>query len=169
MIKRVKGNYKVVETNNITALRTGDMIAQTPLKQAGVYANKDVAENGYVLFLDIDGELKAPADATLKNVPILHYTEELFTGRHTTLDAFALEFVDEVAYPRGLILTIGDVFTTNNADVFEDGLYVIADDGSFKKGTDEADTFLFYGVKTTTPNGEEDAVELTFLGKGGVA
>lgn len=168
MITKYNGNYKVVEINNVVALRTGAIIAQAPLQKKGAYANKDVVENGYILFLDVDGELKAPANATIKAAPILHYTEELFVDKYTTLNSFAVEFTEGVAYPRGLVLTVGDSFTTDNVDTVETGLYKIANDGSFAV-TAAKNGFTFYGVKTTLPDGITPAVELTYLGDGGAA
>ena len=172
MFERINGNYKVVEINNVVALRSGAIIAQAPLynnEADTYYKEKAVVQNGFILFLDKDGILRAPGDATLKIHPILHYTEELFTDRYTTLNTFALEFVDNVAYPRGLVLTVGDSFTTDNVtgDI-EDGLFTINDDGVFVKAI--ANTgFLFSGVATTLPDGETAALELTYLGDGGAA
>ena len=163
MFRKVEGRYKVLEINNVVALRTGAIIAQAPLRKDGEYANKDVVENGFILYLDIDGELKAPEDATIKAVPVLHYTEELFTDTFNTLDTFAVQFRDGVAYPRGLVLTVGDSFTTNNVDVVDNSLYVIDTDGSFKKAVAAAG-HTFIGVKTTLPDGRTPAVELTYLG-----
>lgn len=169
MFKRINGNYKVVEINNVAALRTGAIIAQAPLynNEADTkWKDKTVIENGYILFLDKDGKLRAPADASVKTVPVLHYTEELFTDRYTTLNSFAVEFDGTVAYPRGLVLTVGDSFTTDNAATKEDAVYTLADDGSFVKWT-SGDNFLFAGKKTTLPDGETAAVELTYIGFGG--
>lgn len=163
MFRKINGNYKVVEINNVVALRAGAIIAQAPLMKDGEYAEKDVVENGFVLFLDIDGELKAPKDATMTAVPVLHYTEELFTDRYIGLNTFAVPFVDGVAYPRGLVLTVGDTFTTDNVDEVGTGLYVIGDDGSFEEA-DTANGHTFYGVETTLPDGVTPAVELTYLG-----
>ena len=170
MFKRINGNYKVVEINNVAALRTGAIIAQAPLynnENSTKWKDKTVVENGYILFLDKDGILRAPADASVKTVPVLHYTEELFTDRYTTLNTFAVEFIDNVAYPRGLVLTVGDSFTTDNAVIEdEDAVYTLADDGSFVKWT-SGDNFLFAGKNTTLPDGETAAVELTYIGFGG--
>lgn len=164
MFIKNSGSYKVLEINNVVALRSGAIIAQAPLLQEGVYGTKPVVENGYILFLDLDGELKAPANATLKTVPVLHYTEELFTGSRQELNTFAVPFVDGVAYPRGLVLTVGDSFTTDNAAIEEEAeVYTIHTDGSFLKAL-QNEGHLFYGVPTTLPDGVTDAVELTYLG-----
>lgn len=162
--------YKVVEINNSVALRTGHMIAQAPLAVENYLGDdKAVVENGYILFLDIDGELKSPGKASLKVAPVLHYTEELFTGMRTQLDAFAVPFKDGVAYPRGLVLHVGDAFTTNNVaeEMIEDGLYTINDKGQFVAGTVG---HLFVGVAGYLPDGETPALELTYVGyQGGEA
>lgn len=175
MFTKLNGNYKVVEINNVVALRSGAIIAQAPLynNESGTYyKDKTVVQNGFILFLDIDGKLRAPKDAAVKLAPILHYTEELFTDRYTTLASFAVEFnQDHVAYPRGLVLTVGDTFTTNNVSgTIENGLFTINDNGEFIKAQPATYTgFLFRGIKTTLPDGETEALELTYLGDGGAA
>lgn len=169
MFEKINKGYKVVEINNVVALRSGAIIAQAPLynnEDSTEWKDKLVVENGFILFLDKDGILRAPVDASVKTVPVLHYTEELFTDRYSTLNSFAVEFIDNVAYPRGLILTVGDSFTTDNAATKEDAVYTIANNGSFVKWT-SGDNFLFAGVKTTLPDGVTDAVELTYIGFGG--
>lgn len=163
-------NYKVVEINNAVALRTGHMIAQAPLKVENYLGeDKTVVENGYILFLDKDGELKSPGKAGIKVAPVLHYTEELFTGMRTQLNAFAVPFKEGVAYPRGLVLHVGDTFTTDNVaeELIADGLYTINDKGQFAAGTTG---HLFVGVAGFLPDADTPALELTYIGyEGGEA
>ena len=170
-------NFKVVEINNSVALRSGHIIAQAPLAKANFAGGSaEYLENGYILYLDIDGELKSPSevDAAILagQAPILHYTEELFTtGLTEQLKHFAVEWdEDDIAYPRGLVLHVGDTFTTNNfsgtltdatlAKINDDGEFVLADD---KAGLGTYTGPLFHVVPSTLPDGETEAAELTLL------
>jgi hypothetical protein len=170
--------FKVVEINNSVSIKTGHIIAQAPLLKADYEGtNAEYVENGYILYLDLDGKLKSPAnvDAIIKasQPAILHFTEELFTtGLSEELRHFAVEFNDEnIAYPRGLVLHVGDAFTTNNfVGTFAtatlatvNGLGQIALHVN-KAGLPAGYTGpLFHVEKTTLPDGETDAVELTVL------
>ena len=112
-------NFKVVEINNSVALRSGHIIAQAKLLKADYLDGaQDFVENGAILFLDIDGQLKTlnNIDATtIALVPLLHFTEELMTGPITDLKYFAVDWESgNVAYPRALALNVGDSFITNN-------------------------------------------------------
>jgi len=179
-------DFKVVEINNSVALRAGHIIAQAPLKKINYLATNanvgtedgaaEYLENGYILYLDVDGELKSPirASAAIKatQAPILHYTEELFTtGLTEQLKHFAVEWdEDDIAYPRGLVLHVGDTFTTNNfsgtltdatlAIVNPQGAFVVYDAiGDVPAYTGP----LFHVVPSTLPDGETLAAELTLL------
>jgi hypothetical protein len=182
MFPYVQNEFKVVEINNVVALRSGHIISQVPLYRAAdtnYPLATEVVQNGYILYLDLDGELKAPGDADELIVqsqnPILHYTEELFTGPLTTLEQFAVPFVDgtNYAYPRGLVLNIGDTFTTNNyAGSFSASatLAEVNNAGQFvPKANKAALTNGYHGplfsiVDTTLPDGETPAYEFTYLG-----
>jgi hypothetical protein len=190
--------FKVVEINNAVGIRSGHIIAQAPLKKinylagdASVGTNDGAAqyvENGSILYLDVDGELKSPirVSAAIKGAqqPILHFTEELFTtGLTEELRHYALEFNDEnIAYPRGLVLHVGDAFTTNNyvagveatvAVPFANAKLAIVNGlGQFVLHTTLAAIGtavtnyvgpLFQVVQSTLPDGETLAVELTVL------
>jgi hypothetical protein len=201
--------FKVVEINNAVGIRSGHIIAQAPLKKinylagnASVGTNDGTAEfveNGSILYLDVDGELKSPirVSAAIKGAqqPILHFTEELFTtGLSEELRHYALEFSDDcvtgndnvqvcnIAYPRGLVLHVGDAFTTNNyvagveatvAVPFANAKLAIVNGlGQFVLhttlaaiGTAVTDYVgpLFQVVQSTLPDGETLAVELTVL------
>jgi len=187
MFPYVQNNYKVVEINNVVALRSGHIISQVPLYQAsntafvtntaGAYG-ANVIENGAILYIDLDGEFKAPGDAddliVATQNPILHYTEELFTGPLTTLEQFAVGFEEGVAYPRGLVLHIGDTFTTNNfaTNSFSASATLAQVDGNGQfvpKANKAALTNGYVGplfsiVDTTLPDGETPAYEFTYLG-----
>lgn len=168
MLKRyTKGIYKVVEINNSTALRTGQLVSQVKALKAD-FENKDVIENGIILGYDITG-------AELKLVPyvdgdaiFLHYTEELFLLDTIQLNTFALEFDDAgVAYPRGLAIKINDSFTTNN---FKDegSLYVVKEGILTAVGAaDTAVGHVFHAVDAYLPDGETKAKEFTYIGNVG--
>jgi hypothetical protein len=182
--------FKVVEINNAVGLKSGHIIAQAPLKKINYLATnatpgtgdgaQDYVENGSILFLDVDGELKSPvrvnAVVRAAQKPILHFTEELFTtGLSEELRHFAVEFNDDdIAYPRGLVLNVGDSFTTNNftGTLATATVAVINDLGQFVVYADMAAAGaaltnyvgpLFHVVPSTLPDGETDAAELTLL------
>lgn len=170
MMKRYnKGTYKVVEINNMTALRSGQMAAQA-VAIKGDFGNEDVLENGMILGY---GEVELNGATTLGLVPyekgaaiFLHYTEELFLENATQLNTFALDFDEAgVAFPRGLALNIGDVFTTNNVAGVAEGFFVVKN-GLLTAvvGEAEAGSHIFYGIKSYLPDGETPAVEFTYMG-----
>lgn len=168
--------FKVVELNNVLANRTGHIIAQAEMAQADFAGGaEEYLPNGYILYLDVDGKLKSPGnvDALVRanQNPVLHYTEELFTGPTTELKHFAVEWNDEdVAYPRGLVLNVGDTFTTDNFTGTLTGATVatVSDNGVFELHVNAAAIItyegpLFFVEVSTLPDGETDAVELTLL------
>lgn len=171
MMKRYnKGTYKVVEINNMTALRSGQMAAQAVAKKAD-FGDKDVLENGMILGYKVDEKAKTLglAPYTEGAAIFLHYTEELFVEGVTQLNTFALEFDEEgVAYPRGLALNIGDVFTTNNVkeeDLEKEGIFIVENGLLTAVGELEAaGNHIFYGIKSYLPDGETPAVEFTYMG-----
>jgi hypothetical protein len=182
--------FKVVEINNAVGIRSGHIIAQAPLRKIDYLATdatpgtgdgaQEYVQNGSILYLDVDGRLKSPVrvNAAIKAAqqPILHFTEELFTtGLSEELRHYALEFNDEnVAYPRGLVLHVGDAFTTNNFTGTLAGatLAIINGLGQFVLYADMAAVGtavtnyvgpLFHVLPSTLPDGETDAAELTLL------
>lgn len=187
--------FKVVEVNNAVGIRSGHIIAQAPLKKINYLATNatpgngdgaaEYVENGYIFYLDVDGELKSPlrVNAAVKAAqpPILHFTEELFTtGLSEELRHFALEFNDEnVAYPRGLVLNVGDSFTTNNYVVATESPTITLASGTIGIINDKGQIVvhstlakaqaadytgpLFNVLPSTLPDGETDAVEVTLL------
>lgn len=179
MFPYVQNNFKVVEINNVRALYTGTIIAQAPLAKADTFAAVNYIENGRFFVLDVDGELKARADVSdvrlLNQAPILHYTEELFTGPLTNLKEFALDWEsDNVCYPRGLVLSIGDTFVTNNFAGSFNAAHVVATLNAagilVPAATIPATVAggyvgpVFGLVATTLPDGETDAFQVTYLG-----
>lgn len=107
--------FKVVEPNRLTGLVAGHIISQFKLDPAdaliaGTGDTRHI-ENGYIVGLDKDGELKKYAG---KGQPFLVYTEELvtFLDGNNRFATFADGYGD--IYPRAVALYVGDVFTTNN-------------------------------------------------------
>jgi hypothetical protein len=180
-------NFKVVEINNSVALRSGHIIAQAKLvrREDSQWETPDFVENGFFFNLDVDGELKAPgniANAALKlnQAPILHYSEELMTGPITDLKYFAEAWLPEqigndvldVCYPRGLVLGVGDTFTTNNfTGTYANGVAILTVAGQLSRLASVPSTIangyvgpLFNVVVSTLPDGETNALEVTYLG-----
>ena len=169
MMKRYnKGTYKVVEINNMTALRSGQMAAQAVAIRDDF--PREVVENGLILGykeVTLDGaKTLGLAPYTEGAAIFLHYTEELFLENATQLNTFALEFDEAgVAYPRGLALNIGDVFTTNNVAGVTEGIFIVEDGLLTAAGESAvAGDHIFYGIKSYLPDGETPAVEFTYMG-----
>lgn len=169
--KYTQGNYKVVEINNMTALRSGQMAAQSPALKAD-FANAAVIENGIILGykpvkvdgVDVLGLVPYKEGAAI----FLHYTEELFLENTTQLNTFAVPFNDlGIAYPRALALNIGDVFTTNNVKegtVIDKAGFFVVDNGLITNASELVAGHTFYGVPSFLPDGETPAIELTYVG-----
>lgn len=171
--------FKVVEINNVAALRMGHVIAQTPAYVSGdgaivtptAVGTAKVIENGLIVGLDSSNRL-ANFDATKHSQPCLIYTEELVTGSVVEgLDQYAnvVNYKDgedyEYAYVRALPLNLGDTFTTNNVVKIEEGkTFAKVTNGRLElEASASADT-MFIAKKTTLPAGQ-DAVEFTYIGK----
>jgi hypothetical protein len=125
--------FKVLEVNNIAALRTGHILSQVELPKTKFLGRAETyIQNGEIVFLDVDGKLatrnnlgESATDGTTDIVnakdisnqlePFIIYNEELMTGPYTDLKYFAEVFdEDNLCYPRALALNVGDSFTTNN-------------------------------------------------------
>lgn len=171
--------FKVVEINNVVGLRSGHIIAQAVMAKAD-YADgsQDYVQNGYILYLDVDGNLKSPGNvnaAVKQGAPVLHYTEELFTGISEELKHFAVEWnADDECYPRGLVLALNDAFTTNNftgtigtatvASVDDNGVLKVYDNMTAL----DADNVGYVGpvfnvIESTLPDGVTAAGEFTLV------
>lgn len=157
--------FKVVEINNMAALRMGHVIAQN--KAANDIAVKEVSgvkflENGIIVGLGADGKI-ANYDPALHAQPMLVFNEELIEGPLYSLDNFA-ERVDAVdgVYPRCLPLYLGDTFTTDNiAGSIENGFYKVVA-GKLTYEAIKSDATMFIGKVTTLPAGQ-NAVELQYF------
>jgi hypothetical protein len=181
--------FKVLEVNNIAALRNGHMLSQIVLpKNKFLGGSATYIENGEIVFLDVDGKLATlnkvgttdgstaitnAADVKPQLQPFIIFNEELMTGPYTDLKYFAEVFdADNVAYPRALALNVGDSFTTNNyvigAGTQANGAYAtINGDGKLSTSNVLPTTAyrgpLFAVVSTTLPDGATAAMEFTVI------
>lgn len=166
MLYNLFPKFKVVEINNVAALRMGHVIAQTPAVVAGVPV-KEVGEykfleNGAIVGYDEAGDLKS-YDAAKHTQPCLVYTEELVTSDLLEgLDQFANLFEGDVCYPRALPLNLGDTFTTNNfSGDLADGYGAVVN-GVITIQANRAGA-MFIVKKSDLPAGQ-DAIECTYIG-----
>jgi hypothetical protein len=170
MYNKFLPKFKVVEINNMAALRMGHVIAQNAIDKENIrLVGKGESEaykyleNGVIVGLGVDGKI-ANYDSAKHAQPMLVFTEELIAGPFYSLDQFAEEVELEGAdvYPRCLPLYLGDTFTTDNVKVVEDGLYGIeAGSGLICKAGQEAQA-MFRGVACKLPAGQ-NAVELQVI------
>lgn len=172
--------FKVVEINNVLALRNGHILSQIELPKAKFLGGSETyIQNGEILFLDVNGKFATRNQLTATDTknylkPFLLYNEELMTGPYTDLKYFAEVFdSSDKAYPRALALNVGDAFTTNNyvfdtGVVFPNGAYAILD-GNGKLEVRSALPSgnyvgpLFAVASSTLPDGTTDAYEFTVI------
>ena len=170
MLYNLFPKFKIVEINNVAALRMGHVIAQTPATKDTVAVKTvgegkdavDFLENGIIVGYDESGYL-SNYDAEKHTQPCLVYTEELVTaGLLEGLDQFADQLVDGVVYPRALPLNLGDTFTTNNfAGTLGDGFGAIVNGViTIQEGRGGA---MFIVKESDLPAGQE-AIECTYIG-----
>ena len=178
--------FKVLEVNNIAALRNGHMLSQIVLpKNKFLGGSATYIENGEIVFLDVDGKLATlnkvgttngtdaitnAADVKPQLQPFIIFNEELMTGPYTDLKYFAEVFdADNVAYPRALALNVGDSFTTNNyVGTYTNAAYAtINTDGKLALATALPTTAyrgpLFACVPGYLPDGTSQGVEFTVI------
>lgn len=170
MLYNLFPKFKIVEINNVAALRMGHIIAQTPAKvnevPTKVVGTGDDAykflENGAIVGYDEAGTLKS-YDPAKHTQPCLVYTEELITsGLVESLDQYANQFEGDVVYPRALPLNLGDTFTTNNfTGSLADGFGAV-ENGVIKIVSARAGA-MFIVKKSDLPAGQ-DAIECTYIG-----
>ena len=176
MLYNLFPTFKVVEINNVAALRMGHVIAQTPLYSVDEASDKGITyvkkgaevvakflENG-VIVGHSGKELKA-YDSSVHVQPCLVYTEELITADMTGgLDQFANQFEGNVVYPRALPLNLGETFTTNNysGTVADEG-YATVTNGVITLSGNARSGAMFYYKKSDLPAGQ-DAIECTYIG-----
>lgn len=165
MYNKFLPKFKVVEINNMAALRMGHVIAQNAIDKENIRledkSGYKYLENGVIVGLGVDSKI-ANYDAAKHAQPMLVFTEELIAGPFYSLDQFAEEVGADDVYPRCLPLYLGDTFTTDNVKVVEDGLYGIeAGSGLICKAGQEAQA-MFRGVACKLPAGQ-NAVELQVI------
>lgn len=168
MYNKFLPKFKVVEINNMAALRMGHVIAQNAIDKENIRLTEKgeneaykYLENGVIVGLGVDGKI-ANYDPAKHAQPMLVFTEELIAGPFYSLDQFAEEVGADDVYPRCLPLYLGDTFTTDNVKVVENGLYGIeAGSGLICKAGPNAQA-MFRGVACKLPAGQ-NAVELQVI------
>jgi hypothetical protein len=181
--------FKVLEVNNIAALRNGHMLSQIVLpKNKFLGGSATYIENGEIVFLDVDGKLATlnkvgttdgstaitnAADVKPQLQPFIIFNEELMTGPYTDLKYFAEVFdADNVAYPRALKLNVGDSFTTDNyvvgAGTQANGAYATINGNGKLSTSNVLPTTAYRGplfavASTTLPDGVTAAMEFTVI------
>ena len=180
--------FKVLEVNNIAALRNGHMLSQVELPKTKFLGRAETyIQNGEIVFLDVDGKLATrnnlgesatdgttdivnAKDISLQLKPFIIFNEELMTGPYTDLKYFAEVFdADNVAYPRALALNVGDSFTTNNyVGTYSGALYAtINSDGKLAIASALPTTAyrgpVFACVPGYLPDGTSQGVEFTVI------
>ena len=172
MLINLLPKFKVVEINNVAALRMGHVIAQTPAYVDGdvVVACKEVGEYKFVengLIVGLDGtNVLANYDASKHSQPCLIYTEELITANLIEgLDQFAelVPGANKPVYPRALPLNLGDTFTTDNVVAYsDDAAYATVENGVLKLVATR-DAAMFAAKASNLPAGQK-AIEFTYIG-----
>lgn len=176
MLINLLPKFKVVEINNVAALRMGHVIAQTPAyattadADIPTVASKEVGdyrfiENGIIVGLDPTGVL-ANYDPEKHTQPCLVYTEELITANYVEgLDQFAelVPGANKPVYPRALPLNLGDTFTTDNVEGLINGFASVEDGVLTVEETYEAGKHMFIAKVSNLPAGQ-NAVEFTYIG-----
>ena len=174
MLINLLPKFKLVEINNVAALRMGHVIAQTPAYVDGdgakvtatVVGEYKFVENGLIVGYDATGVL-ANYEAAKHSQPCLIYTEELITANLVEgLDQFAelVPGANKPVYPRALPLNLGDTFTTNNIvniDL-ENAAYASVVDGRLTLSTG-AEGAMFIAKLSDLPAGQK-AYEFTYIG-----
>ena len=165
--------HYVLEQNLSVAMKSGHIVAQTPLQKANFGdGSSDWIDNGYFLAIDIaDAEFKTGIDS----VWYIHWTEEIFEDRNLLKD-WTVEFDENgYAYPRMVAVYTGDVWTTNNytgtlatnsvayVDVATGQLTIVADKASLPADTGVSGVAyngpLFHVTESTLPDGSTPAGE----------
>lgn len=142
-------NRAVVETNHVSAVRTGNIKAQYPAAAE--------MENGMALIVDdVAKSIDLANAAAIDDVIYLHASEEQVYEEHLGRNSF---FIAEGKYPRALKLEAGDIFETNalNADgTYDAGVKLNVNAGEWVPVTTGAALATVVEM-ITLPNGEAGA------------
>ncbi len=160
--------FKIVESNRLTGLVTGHVLAQFPLNPAAAIiktvGGNDFVENGFIVGLGKDLQIDA-YDPAKHAAPFLVFTEELNTFMGGLKYFATEEDANGDIYPRAIGLFVGDVFTTNNYAVAgataPKYAKVVAGKLTLQDAADAATMFVV--EEATTPNGE-DAYKFIYFG-----
>lgn len=181
--------FKVLEVNNIAALRNGHLLSQVVLpKNKFLDGSQTYIQNGEIVFLDVDAKLATlnkvgttdgstaitnAADVKPQLQPFIIFNEELMTGPYTDLKYFAEVFdADNLCYPRALKLNVGDSFTTDNyvvgAGTQANGAYATINGNGKLSTSNVLPTTAYRGplfavASTTLPDGVTAAMEFTVI------
>jgi hypothetical protein len=181
--------FKVLEVNNIAALRNGHLLSQVVLpKNKFLDGSQTYIQNGEIVFLDVDAKLATlnkvgttdgstaitnAADVKPQLQPFIIFNEELMTGPYTDLKYFAEVFdADNLCYPRALKLNVGDAFTTDNyvvgAGTQANGAYATINGNGKLSTSNVLPTTAYRGplfavASTTLPDGVTAAMEFTVI------
>ena len=181
--------FKVLEVNNIAALRNGHLLSQVVLpKNKFLDGSQTYIQNGEIVFLDVDAKLATlnkvgttdgstaitnAADVKPQLQPFIIFNEELMTGPYTDLKYFAEVFdADNLCYPRALKLNVGDSFTTDNyvvgAGTQANGAYATINGNGKLSTSNVLPTTAYRGplfavASTTLPDGATAAMEFTVI------
>ena len=175
MLINYKPEFKIVEINNVAALRMGHMIDQIPayvdgnhdaLITATTFGEEKFVENGLIVGLDRSNAL-ANYKATKHSQPCLVYTEELTGSNHLELDEFAHKVpgVGKPVYVRALPLSLGDTFTTNNVVAIEEDkpFAKVNAEGKLELQASPNEDTMFIAKMSELPAGQK-AIEFTYIG-----
>lgn len=143
-------NKAVVETNHVSAVRTGNIKAQYPTEVA--------MENGMAIVAD-DAAKEMRLAGVDDEVIYLHASEEKLYEDHLGRNAF---FIPAGAYPKALKLEVGDIFETNALAQGEEITYAAGNklvpvDGIWTIATTGQDAKAVIVEMVTLPNGEAGA------------
>ena len=94
------GKHAVVETNHVSAVRTGNIAAQ--------YVAAVKLDNG--MALSVDHKERKVGLAKDGQAVYLHASDEQLYEDHVGRDAF---YIKEGEYPKALLLEVGDIFETD--------------------------------------------------------
>lgn len=157
--------FKVMEPNNLTGLRTGQILSQFEANTTGIAkvtkGSQDFIENGILVGLTNTGKIES-FDKTKHDAMFVHYTEVLNTL--VDEDKYFAVPVETNTYPRCVALYVGDTYTTDNysGTLSSTTLYAKVVNGVATL-QDAADDDTAFAVKQSILANGNTAAELTFI------